>query len=210
MKEALTPSGSRVCEVESPSIELLVVELGPRDFLTVYNKDWDALLIEPHEQQEYCFVTVTHFNGMFHEGTPRGILRSSATRASERCGFNPAGKCIIERRVGEPPQTNRWLTAKKPHQKSFDNNSVYFIQADIGGPIKIGHAACISARMDTFQAGCPFKLVLLGHIPSGGQKLELRLHDKFDHFRLHGEWFEPDQDLLDFIRTEAQHDGDPL
>ena len=39
-----------------------------------------------------------------------------------------------------------------------------------------------------------------------GQREERRLHEKFAHLRLHGEWFRPDTELVDWIRRRANGD----
>ena len=74
---------------------------------------------------------------------------------------------------------------------------IYFIQAVDGGPIKIGvtdqHP---NRRLEQFQAGCPVKLCVLGTTP-GDQWAEDRLHKRFAAHRLHGEWFEPVDELVE-------------
>lgn len=72
-----------------------------------------------------------------------------------------------------------------------DRGVVYFIQAETGGPIKIGTAIDAEKRMASLQLSCPVKLRLLSKRP-GGERLERFLHRQFAAYRLHGEWFEPD------------------
>jgi hypothetical protein len=75
---------------------------------------------------------------------------------------------------------------------------VYFIQGEGGGPIKIGKAARIDRRIAGLHTVSPVKLVLLGHIP-GGYPVEGKMHKRFAEHRLHGEWFHPAPELLEFI-----------
>jgi hypothetical protein len=71
---------------------------------------------------------------------------------------------------------------------------VYFIQADDGGPIKIGWALDPIARLKELQVGCPEPLSLLMTLADEGG-LETQLHRRFATLRLRGEWFRAEQEL---------------
>lgn len=72
---------------------------------------------------------------------------------------------------------------------------VYFIQAGIDGPIKIGFSKTDpSRRMGQLQAGCPWELRLLGFIP-GTKFDEKLLQEKFSQFNIRREWFRPEIDI---------------
>ena len=86
---------------------------------------------------------------------------------------------------------------EREHERS-DGGEVYFIQADCGGPIKIGVSACADSRLDQLQQYSPFPLRVLATMP-GGFKKERQLHARFAAHRLHGEWFEAVPELLTFI-----------
>jgi hypothetical protein len=75
---------------------------------------------------------------------------------------------------------------------------VYFVQAEGGGFIKIGHAVNLAQRLATMQLGCPLRLQILVNVP-GGVRREKELHVRFKAYRRHGEWFEPADELLAFI-----------
>lgn len=79
---------------------------------------------------------------------------------------------------------------------------LYFIQAEIGGPIKIGVSTDPQARLATLQSGSPFPLRILATAP-GGYEYESELHARFTKDRLHGEWFNPTSELLQLIRAAA-------
>lgn len=78
---------------------------------------------------------------------------------------------------------------------------VYFVSYQ-NGPIKIGKAKNISARMSGLQTGSPHKLELMG-VMKGREGLERSLHYKFSDLRMSGEWFERKDRLLTFIEKNS-------
>lgn len=88
-------------------------------------------------------------------------------------------------------------------QDSWWRPSLYFIQAETGGPVKIGLAQSIESRIETFQVGCPFRLVCLGQISNGSKRLEQAVHKQFANYRLHGEWFSDSEELQAYISSNA-------
>ena len=58
--------------------------------------------------------------------------------------------------------------------------------------------------LETFQLGCPFRLVCIGMIPAGTRAVELSLHERFAAYRLHGEWFEDSPELQSYISVNAK------
>lgn len=79
---------------------------------------------------------------------------------------------------------------------------VYFVQSTQGGLIKIGVATELKKRLKGLQSMCPIPLVCLGIVP-GYAELEQSLHTRFAMYRRHGEWFEPSDELLTYIRENA-------
>jgi hypothetical protein len=75
---------------------------------------------------------------------------------------------------------------------------LYFIQA-ASGHIKIGMAANPELRLAMLQAAHPLPLTLLATC-SGGREAELYLHKFFARERVIGEWFEPSERLLAFVK----------
>lgn len=73
----------------------------------------------------------------------------------------------------------------------------YFIQADGGGPIKIG-TTCQEPekRLANLQTGSPVVLRIVGLIHGN---VERQLHDAFAKFRIHGEWFEASDELIQYV-----------
>ncbi len=71
---------------------------------------------------------------------------------------------------------------------------VYFARQPKGYYIKIGFATDLSKRgLETWYCEV---LVAIGPVK---QAAEARLHKRFGHLRVHREWFEPADELLDYI-----------
>ena len=75
-----------------------------------------------------------------------------------------------------------------------DMYHVYFVKSKDQNAIKIGMAKDIVKRVKTLQIGSSSVLHIIGYIPCyKGKKeaevLERALHQKYDEFNLHGEWF---------------------
>jgi hypothetical protein len=79
---------------------------------------------------------------------------------------------------------------------------IYFIQAIDGGLIKIGLTSRPSIRLSQIQVWSPIILRILATM-DGDSNVEVALHDRFRRHRRHGEWFDPDPEILDLI---AQHE----
>lgn len=81
-------------------------------------------------------------------------------------------------------------------------NVVYFVQAECGdsylGPVKIGHAEKFKNRFATMKVANFHELKILKLI-KGDRSKEKEIHQKFAGLRIRGEWFRPDQSLLNYI-----------
>ena len=75
---------------------------------------------------------------------------------------------------------------------------VYFIQQGEDGPIKIGFTVDLRKRLVALRTSTPHPLRLLLEVP-GGEDVERDWHKRFAHVRLNGEWFRPDDELLQAI-----------
>jgi T5orf172 domain. len=75
---------------------------------------------------------------------------------------------------------------------------IYFIQAD-NNLIKIGITNNLRTRIRTLCNQNACKLSLLGVIECDSFENERALHDKFAKHRLHGEWFSPNEEILEYI-----------
>jgi sRNA-binding protein len=97
----------------------------------------------------------------------------------------------------------------KPRETPFagHQSKVYFVQAGPGGPIKIGIADDLAARVAGLQTANAAKLSLLTWC-HGGLPRERELHRQFAALRLHGEWFQPGDELRALIaRIQQEHDA---
>lgn len=88
--------------------------------------------------------------------------------------------------------------------------SVYFIQAQHGGPIKIGIATDPPARLEQLQCGNPHRLVLRHVQPThDARTAERTLHQLFAPYRMVGEWFRAVPPLANIARAIPE-DGDEV
>lgn len=85
-------------------------------------------------------------------------------------------------------------------------SKVYFIQEKDKRIIKIGHADDVYSRIKELQTGNSDELELL-HWTTGGRALESYLHEKFEGLKKRGEWFYPDNKLLDLIEEYKYEDN---
>lgn len=82
-----------------------------------------------------------------------------------------------------------------------EKEDIYFIQAE-NKFIKIGSSLKPEIRLKALQSSLfPFsgKLKILGIIPKGGREKEKDLQEIFGIYKVHGEWFEPNKEILKYI-----------
>lgn len=88
---------------------------------------------------------------------------------------------------------------------------VYFLQAEEGGPIKIGRGN-VEKRLKEAQTGSPHRLVITRRVRCKSRadacSLEARLHRHFDRFRLEGEWFLPVDELAAVAQAKRQAESE--
>lgn len=101
----------------------------------------------------------------------------------------------ISRRGPRPPAAS----------KDFDrypDEVTYFIQAENGGPVKIGRSRkfIVEQRLEALQCGNPHALVIRRVIEGDH---ETRLHHCYRDLRLRGEWFAVDPVLIEEARAVA-------
>ncbi len=80
---------------------------------------------------------------------------------------------------------------------------VYFFQGECGGAIKIGYSRDPEQRLKSIQTGYPDTVKILLIIP-GTEKAEKALHEQFEKSRLRGEWFKPDDYVIEEIEKLKQ------
>lgn len=96
-------------------------------------------------------------------------------------------------------------TAPKPQKASkrpaptAGSGFVYFIQRSDGGPIKIGWAKDVRARVAKIQTGVPETLAVLATMP-GTTRTERSVHGLLAAHRCRrGEWFNPAPEVLEVV-----------
>ena len=134
----------------------------------------------------------------------RGVCSSSWMHPSGGKGGRPSLAYVIAPGVAEMNFVDRARMASgsvadfrviEP-QKSV----VYFVEAVGLDKVKIGTTTRIKSRLAAMQTGSPVRLELLGHL-DGSTVTEADMHRRFEHLRLHGEWFLATTELRAFIEN---------
>jgi hypothetical protein len=91
--------------------------------------------------------------------------------------------------------------------------SIYFIQAEPDGLVKIGFTVRPpEKRLAEIQPSSPVELTLRATIPRVSKEVERELHQRFSSSHVHGEWFEPHSDMphvvIDGKKTVSDIDAD--
>lgn len=77
---------------------------------------------------------------------------------------------------------------------------VYFITAEKENfPIKIGISESHKLRFGAMQVSLPYLIKVLAILPTKDPMFERRLHQRFQHLRLRGEWFEQTPEINSYI-----------
>ena len=89
---------------------------------------------------------------------------------------------------------------------------IYFICANSRDSfIKIGRAKTPRYRIKAFQRWSPYKLHILATLREEHTTVTERdLHKRFRAHRVHGEWFRPHPELLDYIITLPDYSPAPI
>jgi hypothetical protein len=115
----------------------------------------------------------------------------SLARETVRPGVDPQEFAALTRRIIQ--LHTEYMAARPPPHPKKDRRqqlrTIYFAQSVTGGPIKIGIAEDVRARLRELQCGSPVELAIIGARP-GYSSDEARLHRVLAKHRLHGEWFE--------------------
>lgn len=93
----------------------------------------------------------------------------------------------------QPAAASRSHRFRTPRNR--ENGIVYYIACTETNRVKIGFTAGDPMdRLRALRTGAPTHIRLMA-MHWGTQKEERKLHKKFDHLRLHGEWFAMAEDL---------------
>ena len=77
---------------------------------------------------------------------------------------------------------------------------VYFVEAGLGGPVKIGWTQDVERRIAELQTANAHKLNLLGTVV-GTMEDEASTHARFSHLRLEAEWFTNSPEIHQFLKN---------
>lgn len=83
--------------------------------------------------------------------------------------------------------------------------SVYFIKNERTGSYKIGHSISPECRLQELQTANEDNLILDCAIYNVGVYTERNLHARWKDLRIRGEWYQPNEDMLEFIATARDH-----
>lgn len=107
------------------------------------------------------------------------------------------------RDIGHLRKLQRQSLSRSPRSR------VYFAQEGAAGPIKIGTAVDVHARVKSFSTGNSSEVRLLAML-QGDRSVENLLHSIFSEAHLRGEWFRPTPSLLQFIADLPDLDAPEL
>ena len=162
------------------------------------------LEIYPSYSKPHGWWVCSHFSGS-ETCFQSPIICTTARHVKQGCGvlgFSIGGEMGISITPCEQMRRlPRDMPKRPPRSQTHD---VYFIQPKQGGPIKIGMSNDVQRRLDLFEPMNPYPLKCLGVIRTGGARLEKSLHNQFQNSRLHGEWFGPTDDLLEYIESNTE------
>jgi hypothetical protein len=152
-----------------------------------------AVKVKQHKGKWWIFID--------HQGKRKAKCIGMSKRAADEV----AGKIEAKLKLGEPPPTAEQLLQTQLNQlaeispHSIHGTCVYFLQAQHGGPVKIGFTQDLVCRMQTLGTGSPSPLRVLAVAAEGTPEMEADLHATFAGARLHGEWFRLTEDLVGYI-----------
>lgn len=101
----------------------------------------------------------------------------------------------IQATLPEPPQARFQRNRIVDQSKS----EMYFLAG--AGLIKIGISTNLKSRVRSIRNSSPVELELLAIRPQSCTFVESQTHFRFAHLRRHGEWFEDNGEIREFIES---------
>ena len=106
------------------------------------------------------------------------------------------------------PRTSLYICLDCQPEKPIDNSIlerpdyyVYFFYAEEVDRIKIGATGNIAKRLKGISGQSACEVRLLGYVHSN-QHSEYEVHQMFDQYKHHGEWFEASPEIWEYIERE--------
>lgn len=87
------------------------------------------------------------------------------------------------------------------YDNTEDYGYIYFIGNLDQGCVKIGYSKKVNQRLRSLQTGSPIKLKIIKKI-KGNRSKERKLHKRFAHLNKHGEWFNIDKELREYLHHD--------
>src|SRR4051812_35404259 len=94
----------------------------------------------------------------------------------------------------------RHRSHKAAPRRATAGEVVYFVRA--GNAVKIGRTTNLPGRLKALATASAVPLELLAAVP-GGRPEEARLHRRWRHLHIRGEWFRADEALVRSAREQA-------
>ncbi len=82
-------------------------------------------------------------------------------------------------------------------------NTIYFLQGDITGMIKIAYCRNLPASIKNIKTYCSEDLTLIGKVDGTLPECN-ELHQQFAHLRAHDDWFHSDVELTEFAKSFSE------
>jgi hypothetical protein len=98
-----------------------------------------------------------------------------------------------------------WREKERQNKNTNKGSFVYYCAwADRPNAVKIGFTTNVLERMKAFLTGSPSDLWLLAVQPVNGFEEEYALHNRFEEYKIRGEWFHLKADLFSYIASLDQ------
>jgi len=175
------------------ALEILNLKSG-RKYTFYDDKSARILEIIPLSQEGYSYCCLFDLRAKTIEDLKRGISNDCLSYCILKVFKFKEFNNFYSIKIKAPLDVNDYRSRTSITIKE----KIYFIQSVSGGPIKIGVSNSPKNRLKDIQLMCPYKLNLLATI-KGDRKKEQLLHRKFKKYRLHGEWFEDNNEIKKYI-----------
>jgi len=118
--------------------------------------------------------------------------------------------CLADERIEAESKLLEYVEARRVAKEDYPDLFMYFVTTtEPGFPIKIGISETPKFRLRGLQTGLPFDVKMLGVFKIPDTIFERRVHRKFKHLKLRGEWFRNAPEILDFLALMLENEKAP-
>lgn len=128
-------------------------------------------------------------------------------RRARRGEGDPYWECRYQRRRKPRAPIDTFKGKVQEDMRALNRKAysgTYILEAEGTGTVKIGKTSDLRQRVATLRNGLPVRLHLVRFIH--GQDHEHRLHKMFAEYRLHGEWFQKSDELVEKLNRYYRSD----